>query len=119
MEMNYIQKGSNNPKMNENNIPDISTSYIEVPISFILQQKEKIEIEGGMQAAFLLTAHDNDLYGKVPNNHSIPFHEIDIGSFIGINYKFLEKMTLNSRLSNSIIPIREHSAGNTFYFNKG
>ena len=27
MEMTYIQKGSNNPKMNENNITDISLSY--------------------------------------------------------------------------------------------
>ena len=28
LEINYIEKGSNNPKMIENNIPDISLSYI-------------------------------------------------------------------------------------------
>ena len=38
--MNYIQKGSNNPKINENNIPDISTSYLEIPVSFNYNQNE-------------------------------------------------------------------------------
>ena len=33
MEMEYIQKGSRNPKLNQNGIPDISTSYLEIPIS--------------------------------------------------------------------------------------
>ena len=45
MEMNFIQKGSKNPKMNKNGIPDISTSYLEVPISFNYNQNELLSIE--------------------------------------------------------------------------
>ena len=32
MELTYIEKGSNNPKMETNNIPDISLKYIEIPL---------------------------------------------------------------------------------------
>ena len=44
MEINYIQKGSNNPNINDlqnsnYNTPDISLSYVEVPIIFNFQRK--------------------------------------------------------------------------------
>ena len=61
MEMNYIQKGSNNPKMSENGFTDISTSYIEVPISINYYQNEITSFEVGIQTAFLLHFSDNDL----------------------------------------------------------
>ena len=45
MEMEYIQKGSRNPKINQNNIPDISTSYLEIPLSLNYKQNEQLSIE--------------------------------------------------------------------------
>ena len=53
MEMNFIQKGSRNPKMNKNGIPDISTSYLEIPISFNYNQNELLSIESGIQTSYL------------------------------------------------------------------
>ena len=54
--MNFIQKGSKNPKMNKNGIPDISTSYLEVPISFNYNQNELLSIESGIQTAFIISS---------------------------------------------------------------
>ena len=45
IEMEYIQKGSRNPKMNENGIQDISTSYLEIPLSINYNQSDLLTIE--------------------------------------------------------------------------
>ena len=119
MEMNYIQKGSNNPKMVENGIFDISTSYIEVPISVNYFQNEITSFEVGIQTAFLLNFSDNDLYGPIPNNQSISFNKVDLGAFIGMNYHLTDNILLNSRISNSILPVRPHASGATYQLNRG
>lgn len=119
MEMNYIQKGSNNPKISENLVPDISTSYIEVPISVNYYQNEIMCFEIGLQTAFLLNFSDNDLYGPIPNDQSIPFNKVDLGAFIGMNYHLTDNILLNSRISNSILPIRPHASGAIYQLNRG
>ena len=119
MEMNYIQKGSNNPKISENFVPDISTSYIEVPISVNYYQNETMCFEIGIQTAFLLNFSDNDEYGPIPNDQSIAFNKVDLGAFIGMNYHLTNNILLNSRISNSILPIRPHVSGATYQLNRG
>ena len=120
MEITYIQKGSNNPKMTEINHPnylkaDISMSYIEIPFLIQYQQSEKIKIEGGVQLAWLISGYYNDLIGKIPSEN-LPFLKNDIGLFLGLDYKFSKKISLNSRISNSIIPIgsEDYNHANTF-----
>ena len=119
MEMNYIQKGSNNPKISENLVPDISTSYIEVPISVNYYQNEIMCFEIGLQTAFLLNFSDNDLYGPIPNDQSIPFNKVDLGAFIGMNYHLTDNILLNSRISNSILPVSPHVGDATYRLNRG
>ena len=119
MEMNYIQKGSNNPKMFENNIPDISTSYIEVPISINYYQNKIMCFEIGIQTAFLLTSTDNNIYGNFQSNEISPFNQIDLGAFLGMNYHLTNNILLNSRISNSILPIRPHASGAINRLNRG
>lgn len=119
MEMNYIEKGSHNPKMLENGFTDISTSYLEIPISINYYQNEMMVFETGMQIAFLLNSTDNDRFGPIQSNINRPFNNIDIGAFIGMSYHLTNKLILNSRISNSILPIRNHASGATFLLNKG
>ena len=119
MEMTFIQKGSNNPNMNKNNYSDINLSYVEIPLLVKYQQSRSIAIEGGVEAAFLISASVNDIYGQVPTNSTREFNTTDISIFIGIDYYINPKLILNSRISNSIIPIRSHASGATFKLNKG
>ena len=110
MEMTYIQKGSNNPKMNDaehsNYLKeDISSSYIEVPLLLQYHQSNKIKIEGGVQLAYLINGYYNDLNGEIPIYSVDPFIEYDFGLLLGIDYKYSEKISLNTRLSSSILPI--------------
>tara|TARA_B110000211_G_scaffold1759_1_gene2130 strand:+ start:39 stop:638 length:600 start_codon:yes stop_codon:yes gene_type:complete len=119
MEMTFIQKGSNNPKMNENSYSDISLSYVEIPLLLKYQQSRAIAIEVGIETAFLISASDNDIYGQIFSNSTREFNTTDIGIFIGLDYFINTRLILNSRISNSILPIREHASGATFQLNKG
>jgi len=109
MEMTFIQKGSNNPKMNDyehKNVgrPDISLSYIEVPLLLQYHQSEFLKIEGGLLSAYLIDGYYNDLSGKIPNETN-PFINYDIGLFLGLDYKYSDNISLNTRICNSVLPI--------------
>ena len=119
MEMTFIQKGSKNPKMNANSISDINLSYVEIPLLLKYQQSNTIAIEGGIETAFLISSSDNDIYGKISATNTRKFNTTDIGIFIGLDYSISPRLILNSRISNSILPIRAHASGATFQLNKG
>ena len=119
MEMTFIQKGSNNPKMNENSISDINLSYVEIPLLLKYHQSNTIAIEGGFETAFLISSSDNDIYGKISTTNTREFNTTDIGIFIGLDYSISPRLILNGRISNSILPIRAHTSGAAFQLNKG
>ena len=121
MELTYIQKGSNNPKMNDANHSsflkeDISMEYAEVPFIIQYHQSQKIKIEGGAYFSSLINAYYNDLNGQIPSSSSV-FIKYDIGLIIGIDYIYSEKISLNSRISNSIIPLGTEDYNNSNTFN--
>ena len=110
MEMTFIQKGSNNPKMNDDEHSnylkeDISCSYIEVPLVLQYHQSNKLKIEGGVQLAYLINGYYNDINGEIPTYSVNPFIKNDFGLLLGIDYKYSKNISLNIRLSNSILPI--------------
>jgi len=122
MEMTFIQKGSNNPKMNDyehKNLgrADISSSYIEIPLLLQYHQSEVLKIEGGIQFANLINGYYNDTYGKISTTTIDPFIDYDIGLLIGMDYKFSENLSLNTRISNSILPIGEEDYNHPTTYN--
>ena len=110
MEITFIQKGSNNPKMNDSEHSnylkeDISSSYIEAPLLLQYHQSNKLKIEGGVQLAYLINGYYNDINGEIPTYSVNPFIKNDFGLLLGIDYKYSKNISLNTRLSNSILPI--------------
>jgi hypothetical protein len=123
MEMTYIQKGSNNPNINKSEHlqdyekPDISSSYIEIPLLFQYHQSEVLKIEGGIQFANLINGYYNDNYGEMSTTTIDPFIDYDIGLLIGMDYKFSGDLSLNTRISNSILPIGEEDYNHPTTYN--
>lgn len=123
-EIIYIEKGSRNPNIYESNHPnyqkiEIILSYIEMPLTVNLQQKENLGIELGILPAFNMSSSLNSTHEKniaVPNPQ---YKKYDLGVCAGINYHITDNIILNTRISNSIIPIRPHTSGATFGWNKG
>lgn len=122
MEMAFIQKGSNNPDMNDyksKNIgkPDISLNYIEVPILLQYKQNTTLKIEGGVQFANLINGYYNDSYGEITYSGTTPFIKNDVGLLLGMDYKFSGGLSLNTRISNSILPIGEEDYNHPTTYN--
>ena len=123
-EIIYIEKGSRNNNMHESNHPnyqkiEITLSYIEIPITVNLQQKENLGVELGIISAFNISATLNSADVK---NISVPnpqYKKYDLGVCAGINYHITDNIILHTRISNSIIPIRPHNSGATYGLNKG
>ena len=123
MEMTYIQKGSDNPKMNDADHPnylkeDISSSYFEVPLLLQYHQSDILKIEGGLLSAYLIDGNYNDLNGKIPIYTVNPFIKYDFGLFLGIDYTFSNKLSLNTRISNSFLPIGAEDYNHPTYNSK-
>jgi hypothetical protein len=118
IEMTFIQKGSVNQKREKfPDIANINLNYLEVPLIIKLKQSSILQIDLGIQIAALINGYYSDLYGELENQ--IKFNKLDLGALIGISYYLNPKIILNTRLSNSIIPIAEHQSGQSYYFNKG
>ncbi len=123
-EIVYIEKGSRNPNMHEHNHPnseriEINLSYIEMPLTVNLQQTENLGVELGIISAFNISATWNRPYEKNILALNPQYKKYDLGVCAGINYHITDNIILNTRISNSIIPIRPHVSGATNNWNKG
>ena len=116
IEMMFVQKGSSNPKP-ENLLGEIHLDYIEIPIILTIKNSEKINFDLGLHISALIDGYYQDIYGIMENQ--IDFNDFEFGGLCGVSYKLSDKITLNTRLSNSIIPIADHASGQVYRFNKG
>ena len=116
-EITYIEKGSKNPNIHENNIAEITLSYVEMALSFKLKQKENLGFEFGLLPALLIKSAMNDYSSNIDIDPK--FTNYDFGVFAGVNYHLSDNIILYTRISNSIIPVRPHISGATKGWNKG
>ena len=116
LEMIFIQKGSANPKL-ENGIAEIHLDYIEAPVILIFKNSEKLNLEIGLHISALVKGYYQDIYGIMENQ--IKFDRFEFGSLCGVSYTLSKKISLNTRLSNSILPIAKHASEQTYRLNRG
>ena len=60
----------------------------------------------------------NESYNGIDEN-GIDVKRIEYSILIGIEYQLTEKIYANTRISNSISPIRPHASNQTYKWNKG
>jgi len=89
-----------------------------VPLILQYNQNEKLKIEGGVQIAYLIDGYYNDINGKIPKYNDIsPFINYDVGLLVGMNYEYSRNISLNTRISNSILPIGKEDYENQNPYN--
>ena len=109
MEITYIQKGSRNP---DNTTPhEYDLDYVEIPLFLKYQTKYQLKIEAGFLTGILINQIEYSNGMKLTNISNGNFNKFDFGIGIGIDYSISEKLTLNSRISNTLFfsPTREYS----------
>jgi hypothetical protein len=117
-EINYSPKGSQLKTSLENPLYyRMELHYIEFPLMISYMLPAEFTAEAGLSGGYLFSAKEKDEFGEMPVSH--PFRKREIAALIGFSRVLSDKISVNLRISYSIIPIREHAGGGTYYFNRG
>ena len=128
LELQYISKGSKKNISNDLDpyIDNTYTSFINnyrfhveylgIPLSIQTKVKSNLLIETGTSINVLIKQKEEiDFY--IDNSREV--NKIEYCYFIGLLWNIYPNYYVNARISNSVFPIREHSSGQTYRFNKG
>lgn len=118
IELLYINKGSRE-KINSQTYSEgyrFHLNYLEMPISFKKKIYKHTKLESGIGISYLVNwteKYDNvDSYGADMN-------KIEYSAHIGLEYEIRKNIYFNTRLSNSILPIRTRSSDQIYKWYHG
>lgn len=107
LELSFLQRGSKQtptPK-NGNTRWLFNLNYIEMPILYRWYGIKNMSLELGPSASFLISSRQEDIFGEIPNELRVPFHDFDFSGVIGLSYYLVKgKLEVNARYSMSIVP---------------
>ncbi len=107
MSILYINKGSKknaNPDNNDFRTYVIALNYVEIPVLFNYTY-QNLRGEAGVSFGTLLSSQEID--NGFSRDFQQPFDNNEYSFILGVNYLFAEKLFVNARFSQSIIPIRK------------
>ncbi len=110
LEIAFIQKGAREPNSDTSNFYRARLNYIEIPLIYQYRWGE-FSFELGPALDILVSAQEETFgveYASEP-----PFYTLNLTGIFGINWHFTERMYINLRTNNSIIPIRDVNAPRT------
>ncbi|RUA25680.1 MAG: hypothetical protein DSY76_06455 [Bacteroidetes bacterium] len=119
LEMNFTQKGSRKNAKPDEGIYDsylMRLNYVAVPLLYRFKIKKTLDIDLGLEAAYLISSRERDINGWVEPDLSVPyFKDFDFSIFAGIGVEINEHLLFVFRYSYSIVPIRPRPPGNYYY----
>jgi hypothetical protein len=121
MELIFTQKGSRknaNPDNNDYGYYQLDLDYFEAPI-LLGYKNNKFTFETGPSIGILAKSYENGYDSNGSIIYQRPFFRKEISINLGIEYPLTEKLMMNWRLSNSILPIRDHLQNTAFRLNRG
>lgn len=119
----FSQKGSRKPSdaNGTSSIYVLRFNYIDVPVIYNFRfKKNKIKNfhgEVGLINSYLINYSERNLYGNV--YPARPFFKYELSGLIGLGYWMAHGSYFSLRYSNSILPIRKHLSGTSYYWNRG
>ncbi len=121
MELKYSQKGSRkkyDPKEQDPYSYVMKLGYIDMPLFVAFRTNDKSLLVGGIAPGFLIHSEEifNDESPDEPNQQD--FNTFDLQPFIGFQFDFLERASIDLRFALSVIPCSDKSETN-YYFHNG
>ncbi|HOB77133.1 MAG: outer membrane beta-barrel protein [Bacteroidales bacterium] len=121
LELVFSQKGSRkNPTSEDPTSFLLKLNYVEIPLLFEYKLPIKhLYVFVGLAGGILTKTKDNiwDENGLVVMLE--PFYKFEFSCLVGFNFNFNESHQMFFELDQSILPIRKHYSGATYYFNRG
>ncbi len=117
MELKFSQKGARNrinPKDPKKYI--MRLNYVDLPVFIGFRTNDYISVVGGISTGYLISSAEYNEDGKFPPEDQKPFNNFDLQPFVGFQFNFLEKLTLDLRLAYSILPVRGKPDNDLWYW---
>ncbi len=119
MEIKYSQKGSRkkyDPKHPEIEKYVMRLGYIDIPLFMGFRTNQRSMIIGGISPGVLIHSKEIGAYGEFPPQDQHPFKDFDLQPFVGFQFDFLERASVDLRMALSVVPIRNKPAGTNYYW---
>lgn len=119
-EINYVQKGSRKPSKLSDGDPEqylLRLNYAEVPLTLQYAINEQFSAYAGMALGILVGSTEENENGEIPFRE--PFEKFDASMLGGLKYKLNEHFYLDLRGIQSVVPVRQFSGNNNYYFDNG
>lgn len=120
MEIKYSQKGSRkayDPKQPEIDKYAMRLGYIDIPLFMGFRTNDRSMIIGGIAPGFLIHSKEVSSYGEIPEEDSQEFNTFDLQPFIGFQFDFLDRASVDLRMALSIIPSVDKQGVNNYWGN--
>ncbi len=107
-QISYIQKGSrktSNPDIGDFTFYRSRLNYIQVPFVLEYSFSKKISFDGFTGIAVLLSAEEEDEYGKILGRKE--FNKWEWTAGLSFNYMLFENFQLLLGMENSVLPVRK------------
>ena len=119
MEIKYSQKGSRrkyDPKQPDVDKYIMRLGYIDIPVFIGFRTNDRSMIIGGIAPGVLLHSKELNSYGEFPPEDQHPFKNFDLQPFVGFQFDFLERFSVDLRFALSVVPIRNKPEGTNYYW---
>ncbi|MFA8299030.1 MAG: outer membrane beta-barrel protein [Hyphomicrobiales bacterium] len=105
MELSYIMKGSLFSVTKSDQLSyKLNLNYLQVPVLFQYRILDKIQVEGGLAASFLISHYEE--YDK-QELESENFKAISLSFLFGVSYQITDRVKLALMTNNDLTPIRK------------
>lgn len=119
MEIKYSQKGSRrkyDPKQPDVDKYIMRLGYIDIPIFMGFRANHRSRVIGGITPGVLIHSKELNSYGEFPKEDQHPFKTFDLQPFVGFQFDFLERLSLDLRFALSVVPVRNKPEGTNYYW---
>lgn len=118
VEINYSSKGSQrNTTIEDPRYFRIELHYVEIPVLVRYFFPAGFSLEGGLSGGYLFSSREKDEVSEIPI--ITPFKKTEFAFIAGASWHITQNLSLIPRFSYSILPVRQHSGGGTYRWNRG
>jgi hypothetical protein len=123
MQMAYFEKGSFDPARPDKGdylSYNLRLRYVEVPL-LVSAYYKKLWWVGGISGGYLIGSQIRNQDGEFPENslEARPFYRYELSFNAGIRYPIGERLELEGRFNQSLLPVRPHVGNLMFRLNLG
>ena len=118
LELQYINKGSRE-LIDQDTFSEgykFQLKYAEIPVSIKKKAYNNILVEFGVAIGYLLDSSET-INGY--EETSLNVNKLEYSFHVGFDYFISKTLSINTRVSNSLAPIRPHSSGQKYRWNRG